>query len=437
MIRRLLFAAYLILSTFFTQAQAFEPGLLVRSTGDTLRGEIENGFWIEPPKTISFRATPTSTVQQFQPRQLRAVSFTEGRYFRFAGLPIDYLAETRLERLGRGYATTSQVDSLLGEVLLEGEVTLLRVVQPGATHYFLLRPGRPTVELSERKYLRELPTGRWVVADANNYRSQLQVYFGDCATASQAAQTVSFTAESLIRVVQLYNKDCSPARQPGREWLARAKPRRHVSLQGGIIAGMRYNKLESNAYQLAGRCVDCEWHPYAGFYADLLQPSRTTAVYGELTLSNFRSRGARLSFNSATGADVFSEYSYQAWLGTARIGIRYLAKLPHRQQLLFTVSYELNKIFTSTANITSVSGPQTFPSNAEFFYGRPTLLPGMGVAWRYQRFTAGLDGQLYVDSSGDDISGIFTGTNYTFRAGLGYRLSGNGDVKSTSSTVPK
>lgn len=42
---RLLFALpALLLASFLSSAQTFEPGLLVRANGDTLRGEIENGF---------------------------------------------------------------------------------------------------------------------------------------------------------------------------------------------------------------------------------------------------------------------------------------------------------------------------------------------------------------------------------------------------------
>ena len=43
-----------------TRAQTFEPGLLVRSNGDTLRGEIENGFWKELLAFIRYRSTPNS-----------------------------------------------------------------------------------------------------------------------------------------------------------------------------------------------------------------------------------------------------------------------------------------------------------------------------------------------------------------------------------------
>ena len=43
-----------------TRAQAFEPGLLMRSNDDTRRGGIENGFWTEPPAFIRYRSAPNS-----------------------------------------------------------------------------------------------------------------------------------------------------------------------------------------------------------------------------------------------------------------------------------------------------------------------------------------------------------------------------------------
>ena len=45
MLPRLLFLLSLLsVCSFNALAQAYEPGLLVRANGDTLRGEIENGF---------------------------------------------------------------------------------------------------------------------------------------------------------------------------------------------------------------------------------------------------------------------------------------------------------------------------------------------------------------------------------------------------------
>ncbi|OGX90346.1 hypothetical protein [Hymenobacter coccineus] len=107
------------------------------------------------------------------------------------------------------------------------------------------------------------------------------MYFADCPAASQAAATAAFTAGGLGRVVQAYATACSPARQPAHSWVAQAARRRRGAFQGGVLAGVRYNRLESPAYNIAGY-TDGGLHPFGGLYAELLQPSRTTAFYGEL-----------------------------------------------------------------------------------------------------------------------------------------------------------
>ena len=181
MLKQLLFLLTAsLLYTSQTRAQAFEPGLLVRSTGDTLRGEIENGFWTEPPAFIRYRSTPDSPSQLFQPRQLRAVSFTNGRYFRYEALPIDHAAGTRLDRLPERSFTNVQIDSVLADVLVEGPVTLFRVGEPGTTHYLLSGRGQPVLDMSARRFFSRTTSGHESVVDGNNYRNQLALYFGDC-----------------------------------------------------------------------------------------------------------------------------------------------------------------------------------------------------------------------------------------------------------------
>ena len=423
---RLLFALpALLLASLLAHAQAFEPGLLVRSSGDTLRGEIENGFWIEPPAFIRFRPAPGSDAQMLQPRQLRAVHFAGGRYFRYAALPINHAAETQLDRLPRGYATDMRTDSLLAEVLLEGPTELLRVVRNGVTHYLIQRPGQPYLALSERQYLRETPLGNWAVADGNNYAAEMSLYFGDCPAAVAVAEHTPFTASGIAAVVLAYNQACASALPPGRSWLALARPRRRLAFQGGLLAGGRYNRIEPQAYYGLGEneCSDCQVHPYAGLYAELLQPSRTFAVYGELSLSPFQSLGRTYTF-TPTGKAV-DEYGYRGLLGTARLGIRYFFPLRHEQQLLLGFGYELNNVLS--IHQTSGANAYVLPAQNDF-YAATTLLPNVALGWRAQRLTGSIDMQLYHDSQRDDFSGNFFGTNYAARVGVSYRLGRNPDA---------
>ena len=240
-----------------SHAQAYEPGLLVRANGDTLRGELENGFWTEPPAFIRFRASSSAPAATFRPHQLRAVSFTGGRHFRFLGLPLDNSAETRLEHLPRGNAMDIRVDSVLAEVLVDGVASLLRVPIPGTVHYAIYEPGRPTLDLCARKYLSEESAGEVVVKDGNNYHGQLAVHFIGCTTAAQAAATAPFTPAGLAAVVLAYNREYSPARQPGRSLLGTAVAQRRLALRAGVVVGLRYNRVNSFAGQAATACLDC------------------------------------------------------------------------------------------------------------------------------------------------------------------------------------
>jgi hypothetical protein len=431
MLRRLRYLLFMLLISRCAAAQTYEPGLLIRSNGDTLRGEIENGFWVEPPTFIHFRRGAGSEAELFRPAQLRAVSFTGGRYFRYQALALDHAATTQVGELPRGNAPRLEVDSLLAEVLLAGPVSLLRVVRPGSTHYVLQRPDRPALELAERQYLWERPGGGWQIMDGNNYHDQLKLYFRDCPAAAQAAKNAAFTAEGLALVAQAYATSCTTARQPAQSWLAQSRPRRRGAFRGGVLAGMRYNRIESPSSALVGTCTDCLVRPFAGLYAELFQPSRVTAFYGELSLSKFRNQGVQ-DFGYQNNVLVYRAFEYGGWLGTARLGVRYFRPLAHSQQLLFGLGFEYNRAFGLTLPVKDATASYLVPGNGDDAYATPTLLPNLSVGWRQQRLTLLLDGQAYT-SQGDrhDFLRFFVDRNFALRLGASYRLGRNPDDSQT------
>lgn len=421
-------------------AQNYEPGYLVRSTGDTLRGEIENDFWEQPPTFIRYRRAAGSPSELLKPRQLRAVSFTGGRYFRYEVLLLDHAAETRLQDVQRGNFVDMQPDSVLAEVLLTGPVELLRVALPGAVHFEVRRPGQPPLRLSERNYLSENEHGGWAVRDGNNYREQLAVYFIDCRAAEQAARAAAYTSAGLGAVAQAYARSCAPTGPPLRNWLAPAASRRRIAFQGGVLAGVRLNRTQSPAYIAGDEYVDGQPHPFGGFYAELLQPSRTAAFYGELTLSPMRGVGAYSAGQDAAGHDVYQSFNYRALLGTARLGVRFLLPLRHDQQFVLGLGFEHNSVIGQTLPaLPPTANPYdtyVYPSHGEEAYASPTILPNLTLGWRHQRFTATLDGQLYRSRDFNGFSSIFFGSSYALRLGLSYRLGRHPDAVVAGKPTP-
>lgn len=434
MLFRLRCLVLLLLFGHLAAAQTYEPGLLVRSNGDTLRGEIENNFWVEPPEFIHFRRTAADVPELLQPRQLRAVSFTGGRYFSYQVLALDHAATTQLSDLPRGNVPRIEIDSVLAEVLLAGPVSLLRVELPGSTHYVLQRPGQLPVELAGRRYLRESPDGGWRVTEGNNYRDQLRLYFRDCPAAATAAAKAPYTVAGLVAVAQAYATTCTEARQPASSWLELARPRRRGALQAGVLGGVRYHRIESTYYAYAGTCTDCRPHPFGGLYAELLQPSRTAAFYGELSLSTFRNRGAD-SFRDQFGEYTYKPFEYAGLLATARLGVRRLWPLPHNQQLLLGLGFEYNHALALSLPPPAAGANSRWPTDDDRQpYATPTILPNLGLGWRRQRLTLMLDGQLYTDTNSDGLLQIFLGHNFAARLGVSYRLGRNPDEPRTAAT---
>lgn len=307
------------------------------------------------------------------------MSFTNGRYFRYEVLPINHAAEVQLGRLPHGYTMDIRTDSLLAEVLLEGPAELLRTSYKGIAHYLIRCSGQPCLELSERKYLRTTATGSQEVADGNNYQSQLELYFGDYPAARTAAAKAPFTVQGVGAVVEAYSHACAPTTLPGRSWLAQARPRRRLALQGGLLAGLRYSYFRNGYESLPETlpCTDCRPRPFAGLYADLLQPGRTRALYGELSLSRFSNQDYEYyRLNSYVSYYVID---YNAWLISARLGLRFFFPLPHEQQWLLSLAYELSRSFAPT--ITSSKGAPMALSADRFGYGLPSLLPNLGLGW--------------------------------------------------------
>ncbi|MEJ7662614.1 MAG: hypothetical protein WKG07_25145 [Hymenobacter sp.] len=270
----------------------------------------------------------------------------------------------------------------------------------------------------------------------------MAVYFIDCPAAEQAAHAAAYTSAGLGAVAQAYATSCAPAGPALRSWLAPAEPRRRTAFQGGVLAGGRLNRTQSPAYMVSDEYVDSQFHPFGGLYAELLQPSRTTAFYGELTLSPMCGVGAYSLGYSAAGYPMYQSFNYRALLGTARIGVRYLLPLQHDRQLVLGLGFEYNSVMGLTLpQPPGKSNPYATylsPGRGNEAYAAPVLLPNLTLGWRHQRFTATLDGQLYRSRNADGFTfgSLLVGSNYALRLGLSYRLGQHPDAGAAGRQQP-
>lgn len=433
--QKALLLLFFLCSAQLAQSQIFEAGYLVLQRGDTLRGQVENAFWEEPPTVVRFRPMPTDRATTYSARQVQAVSLASGRRLLHERLPIDRYAETRLAYLTNTRVRKQQPDSVLADVLVMGPARLLGITLNETKHFFVQRPGQPYLEMAAHNYL-AYQQGTHIVDD-NNYKSQLQLYFGDCEAATKLAATASFNAADLARVVRAYNRQCAggPADEPELPVADKAAQQSRIAVRAGIMGGVRYNSLLIGAEVpgvLAGLNLDGRLHAQGGLYVDLVAPGRRLALHTGLLVSRF-GKSQPTAFSTTVSPVVSGSFEWQGTLTTGQLGLRGFLPVSTRGQLLVGGGYELNG-FWGVITALTYNGVAQEPLLERF---SATPLPYLEVGYVRERLAVVLSGRAYGASALSAVAG-YSSPKYniyyyycdslSLNATLSYRLNADSDA---------
>ena len=301
-------------------------------------------------------------------------------------------------------------------------------------HFFVQRTGQPYLELAARNYLRR-QNGTLGIADGNNYKGELLLYFGDCGAATSLLPTTLFTAEGLTRVVQAYNAQCSPARRAGQEIVPLNQAQRpRVAVRLGLMAGLRYNSLRfdrqgQEGAVLHGRNADGQAHPHAGLYADVVSGGRRLAFHSALLASGF-GRAQPVAF-AATPNTPAGSYEWHGTQVVLQFGLRGLLLVGPQVQLLVGAGYEINSFWNTSSVFTFDNQPGDF-----LFAFRGTPLPYLEVGASRKRLAVTLNGRVYepdyfthpFSAAGKISSVTYTYTPWSLSLALSYRLNADSDA---------
>ena len=212
---------------------------------------------------------------------------------------------------------------------------------------------------------------------------------------------------------------------------------------------MRYNHVASILNLNEHEYLDNRLHPVAGLFVEAFLPGRTTSIYSELSISPFQTRQSLYSISAYSsypgpgpGGYLFYDFSYAdytAWLGSARIGMRWYSPLQHNQQLVLGLSYGFGWVLRprfSTVTTGGSNGPtvtQLAPANLaipRLGFATQTLLPALAIGWRMQQLTLTLEGQRCYDDrdTGTTIGSNLVGSSWLTRLTASYRLGRNPDA---------
>lgn len=202
---RSFFQFCLLVATLNSNAQNFLSGYIIKSNGDSVRGQINYKNWERNPKTISFHSANSTIEQIFTTDQLREFDITGQDHYLKATIqkdmrPVNYDASE--DDINSSSLASVKDTVFLRQLVKGGKISLYELID-SKTHYFIQKRGEEIQELQYRIALRKEQSG---YTQLFIFRDQLKAMFPTEANAIAAKiERAQYSARDLQKIVELLN----------------------------------------------------------------------------------------------------------------------------------------------------------------------------------------------------------------------------------------
>jgi len=286
--------------TVFSQVH-FEPGYIVRETGDTVRGSIAFSRKQSNPKAIAFRENPASKVIELTPKAITGFGLTNELYIS-AVVQIDRTPYNERNLLF-AHAVELTTDTVFLQALTTGSKSLLKLADTNGKTHFIIQDGKKFTTLAYKEYLQTVNGGNKLVK-VETYKEQLRLYLQDCPNIGEQIQTTSYHDRHLADLFAGYYS-CNGAK-PGF-----VKKADRFRLDAGLLLGGSGTRVmfRSQTYkELANTQYNQFNSPVIGVFLDLGLPinNRQWSLANELIYTGYSVKGQYTDHESKS---IFTVYT--------------------------------------------------------------------------------------------------------------------------------
>jgi hypothetical protein len=282
----------LALSVCFVQfafaQKSFQPGYVVNTQGDTIKGFVDYRNWDLNPKSISFRKTETSEVEEFTPENSRAFAVADESYVA-AQVPVVVDQDNEVA------APITNVMSVFLQVRMTGEKPLL--YHKGKAEGFYIYVNNAYQLLEFKKYVRKIGD-ETKSAENKKFVGQLTLYFEECASMGPVLAKTKYNKKSLENTFSQYYL-CTNATPVFK------KEAEKVKFEFGALAGVSMTTLNFASNNAS-----------FNYLTKPSYPSSTNITAGLFIESVFPGNNGRWSINNEL---VYSSYSTEGEYGYTNI----------------------------------------------------------------------------------------------------------------------
>lgn len=167
----------------------FQEGYIITNKNDTLFGFVEFADKGKTPEVCNFITALDEPVKTYNPGEIKAFRYLEGKYFVSREIIIDSVAS-----------------NVYLEWLIKGKASILSYA-PNRTQiqYFILLENDSIYELENTKQMREL-NGRNFEIEKKEYKGVLTAYLSDCPSIFSDIRTSSFNSKSFVKIAKEYHE---------------------------------------------------------------------------------------------------------------------------------------------------------------------------------------------------------------------------------------
>jgi len=275
------------------------PGSIFSLSGDTIKGLIDYRNWSKNPLSISFKEPGSGTITTHTPKTIRGFSVNNDLYI---SAEVDAEASPyKTDQLTYVSEVILRKDIAFLQAMIQGSKSLYSYLDmKGNQHYYIKQ--WPDFELLvHKKYLKENPTKTIndytkpivLIAENNNYKGQLILYFQDCPTIQSKIKATTYTQQSLLLLFKTYQK-CNQGDEKKSENPTYTYSGEKLSFQFGVSAAPLLATIKLTSSPDINYISDVDYPVKPGFagglFMDVVFPRSQGkySVYTDLVVSTFQ-----------------------------------------------------------------------------------------------------------------------------------------------------
>lgn len=266
----------------------YQPGLVVKNDGDTLRGYIDYRNWASNPDEINFKMNMADHPLSFKPNDLLEFRVMDQIYV--SGIVQTEISPVKTDKLDHDPQLKIKIDTTFLQTLFKGDKSLYFYKNANQKENFYIRKGKDFELLRYKRYLK-IQNGKLVVGEDNRYLGQLTLYLKDCTSVSMKLKNTVYKVSSLMELFNHYYACLSS--EPSFK-----KEQEKIHMGIGALAGITLTELTFNSssrefYYILQANYNLSSNSTAGLFFDLELPRnlRKWSINNELLYSSFLVNG--------------------------------------------------------------------------------------------------------------------------------------------------